>query len=430
MSTPLYDRSRLWYPLDNAARIYPAIFSSRSTTVYRVSVTLAHAVNSDFLNTGITEALKRYPYFNLELRTGFFWHYLQICRKSHRARPETNWPCTEISRFADSGLFRLLYFNNRISLECSHLLTDGAGAMRFLRLIVHRYLHAAGLAPDRLDTVPHPDDEVPAAEWEDVYGTVYTGGLPEPEKLESAYRIPGPLFPRGQFSITTGLVSTADLLARAKSYNASLTEYLGALYLMAFSRHAQSLTAHKRKKLLRPVRVMIPVNLRTLFGIDTMRNFFLSVTPGIDLRLGTYSLAEIIATVKLKLADGVDLKQIGRAISRNVGGEKNIIARNAPLFMKLPVERYWYWNSGNVIHSGILSNLGRAEFPEALSPHIKRVEFITSPGHVARLCVGIISHAGTTAITFGNITTHTHIPCEFFRALREDGIAITIETNG
>ena len=43
----------------------------------------------------------------------------------------------------------------------------------------------------------------------------------------------------------------------------------------------------------RPVKVLLPVNLRGLFPSRTLRNFASYVTPEIDPLLGDYSLAEI-----------------------------------------------------------------------------------------------------------------------------------------
>ena len=52
---------------------------------------------------------------------------------------------------------------------------------------------------------------------------------------------------------------------------------------------AESISHH-----LRPVALAIPINLRSWFPSETLRNFILTVRPCIDPSLGEYSLEEII----------------------------------------------------------------------------------------------------------------------------------------
>lgn len=60
--------------------------------------------------------------------------------------------------------------------------------------------------------------------------------------------------------------------------------------------------ARRRQK---PVKVLIPVNLRKLFPSESLRNYVLYVTPGVDPKLGDYTFEEVLKTVYHQM--GVEL---------------------------------------------------------------------------------------------------------------------------
>ena len=52
-----------------------------------------------------------------------------------------------------------------------------------------------------------------------------------------------------------------------------------------------------RRSRRKPVKVLLPVNLRTLFPSRSLRNFASYITPEIDPRTGDYTFSEICAAV-------------------------------------------------------------------------------------------------------------------------------------
>lgn len=52
-----------WYSLDNAAKIFPAVYKHSDTNSYRVSVLLTEDVNPEILLLAVEDALKRFPFF-------------------------------------------------------------------------------------------------------------------------------------------------------------------------------------------------------------------------------------------------------------------------------------------------------------------------------------------------------------------------------
>ena len=69
-----------WYPLDDAAKIYPLSMSHREIKMFRLSVYLAEPVVPELLQVALTFTICRYPFFAATVKKGFFWHYLDSVR--------------------------------------------------------------------------------------------------------------------------------------------------------------------------------------------------------------------------------------------------------------------------------------------------------------------------------------------------------------
>ena len=80
--------------------------------------------------------------FNLRLRMGVFWYYFEDNpNPAPRVMQEDMGPCQYINPLLNREyLFRVLYYERRISLEVFHALTDGNGALMFLKELVYQYL--------------------------------------------------------------------------------------------------------------------------------------------------------------------------------------------------------------------------------------------------------------------------------------------------
>ena len=246
---------------------------------------------------------------------------------------------------------------------------------------------------------------------------------------ERAFQIPEPVENFQTAHITTGISPVAPLLQQARARGVSLTELLAAQYLYILYEYLQELPEEQRRRHLKPIRLIVPVNLRNLFPSKTMRNFLLHVTPGIDARLGSYSFDEVLEQVHHSMQVEVTEKLLKQQITRNMGGETNPLVRVTPLALKIPFERMLYQKFGNAIASGVLSNLGRVVMPPPLDERIERFEFITVPNSDTRVSVGVISHRDTLYTTFGSLIRSRELERRYFTRLRKLDVPVKIETN-
>ena len=133
--------SSLWLPLDDTAKSYCQWVDKRSMSMFRIAAYLKENIHPEILQMALNFSIKRYPEFAMSIRKGYFWHYLDSIRKRFPIEKESQLPVQRIPlTFTGSKAFRVLYFNNRISVEFFHSMTDGTGAIEFLKTLVSCYL--------------------------------------------------------------------------------------------------------------------------------------------------------------------------------------------------------------------------------------------------------------------------------------------------
>ncbi|MFP4643732.1 MAG: hypothetical protein ACLFM0_05215 [Spirochaetales bacterium] len=415
-----------WFRLDNAALIFPAIAGRRHTTVFRISVSLKEMVDLARLDAALQRIARRTPYFQVELRRGFFWYLLETNRARPRVMPDSRHPNIDFRlRGANRFLYRVRAYRNRIALEVSHILTDGAGALRFLRSLVAEYLFETlgeRVPLDETDLLD-PDHLPTAGEGRDSFHDYYRPDIPVLHRKEPAWRLSGrPVSSR--YFVTTGRVPYGELSGLARGIGVKLTSLLVAFHTLAL---AEVMKQSGTKK--QPIRILVPVNLRQFFPSETMRNFFLYVDPEIDPRLGTYSLEEAAHRISRQMELGLDRRELSRHLRRNIGSERHPILRLLPRSLKDRVLSYVYQRVNEPQFSGSLSNLGRFSLPGLLDSEITGVEFVPPPSPVARTNCGVISRGEEISITFGSLISDRSLEREFFRLMVSRGLPVALETN-
>jgi len=143
--------------------------------------------------------------------------------------------------------------------------------------------------------------------------------------------------------------------------------------------------------------------------------------------LGEYTFNEILKIVYHKMRLETDEKLINKIISRNVGGERNIIVRGIPIWLKSLVLYFKYYSEGADQYSGVVTNLGRVELPEAISDRIDY--FIISPpppNKKLKINCGVAGYGDTLAMSFGNITKSRDFERRYLQFLTSQGIGVRV----
>jgi hypothetical protein len=413
-----------WYKLDNAAKIYPPAYSDQAPIAFRVGLTLKDPVRYDALNTALLRTIKRVPYYQVHLRRGLFWYYLQRHETPPSIEVLGRAPVSRIRmRSSTEQLFRVLVRDRRIRIDFSHVLTDGVGGFKFLATLTAEYLRQLGVHVPPGELVLDPEDHPDAAEFTDAYPELLVPGTPGPDPLRPAYHLPWPAIP-GYHRTLTGKLSVDALSRVAREAGASITEYLVSVYIHAMFQIWR--TSQHKPRSRRVIRVEVPVDLRRLHPSATMRNFSLFVLPEIDLRLGHISFPDIVRTVHHSMRLQLDMRSLRRQIARNVGGENLALVRIIPLILK-----DWYLPSlhrkfGTDIYSGVVSNLGLVKLPDEMIEHVVDASFVLGPNPKLRQAVSIIGYNGSVNVTIGSVVESRELERLYFSHIAAQGVAVRV----
>ena len=422
-----HDRGRIWMPLDNAALIFPAIRRRNWSNVFRESVTLTEDIDPAILQQAVEELMPRFPSFYLRLRRGVFWYYLEEVSAPPKVQQDYAYPLTFMTaREMGRCCLRVLYFRNRIAVEFFHVLADGGGAMVYLKTLTARYLALHyGLDVPATDGVLDLHDAPDPGELEDSfqrYAANHPAFCPEAE----AYRLPGKRELGRFLRLITGVVSADALHDLAHEYGCTVTVLLAAIM-------AECVLAiqdrHVPKKRQKPVKITIPVDLRRLFPSRTLRNFALTVNPGVDPRLGTYTLRELCDAISHQLAAEIIPQRMAGRMAENVTPQRNWLLKLVPVFLKTPVMRAVYDRRGERLGCLNISNLGVQKLPAAMAPYVERMEFIIGVQYSYPNNCSVVTWRNRTYINMIRSTESADLERRFFSRLVELGVPVAIETN-
>ena len=426
INTTRFFQEKGWLKLDNAAKLFPAIVSNDLTSVFRITAYLKEPVKYTAIKEAVEIAARRFPYFSVSLGSGLFWHFLEFISQPPRIQVEEEIPCTAFAlKRKNEPLYRIIIKANRISVEFIHILTDGGGALEYLKSLLYTYLTIAGKHIGYPDNIILPDTDVSEEELEDGYNKFFRK-LPPPVKLVKAWHLPFRLNERPRLRIISGEMNVKEVLNLTHRHNVSLTEYLVSVYLFSLQEIFIS-NKSKGKKGKKVLRVEVPVNMRKKFPLRTMRNFSLFVLPELDLRLGTYTFEEVLMSVHHQLQMSTDIKQISRFLSSNVSYEKLYIVRVLPLFIKKMVIAAIYRWLASKRFTGLITNIGIVTLPGEMNDMVDAFELISPPPNTkVKVASAIVSYKDKLRISFSNITQCPELERRFFRHFTLAGIHVKI----
>lgn len=422
------DRELRWMRLDNAAKIYPAAKRRNWNNLFRLSATLRDPVDPLVLQSALDVTVRRFPSIAVRIRRGMFWYYLEELAQAPKIEREQSYPLahrsfSELRRCA----FRVLYYENRIAVEFFHALTDGNGGLVFLKTLTAEYItQKYGVSIANTDGVLNRSEEPDERELVDSF-LQNEGPVSKSRREETAYLLPGTREWDGYLNLTTGILDVQEVLALAKRYQVSLTTLMVSVMMISILAIQNRHVPNRRRQ--KPVKVLVPVNLRKFFDSSTLRNFVLYVTPGIDPKMGDYTLEEVLKSVHHQMGVELTQKQMSARITVNVRSEKSWALKIVPLFLKNVAMKLVYNMVGEKKSCIAFSNLGAAALPVEMQSYVDRLDFILGAQAVCPNNCGALTYGDHLIINFTRSIEEPELEREFFTRLRRLGLSVTIESN-
>lgn len=408
-----------WRKLDNAALAFPAVTGKQDTRVFRFYCQLKENVDGEVLQKALDQTIQKYPLYQAVLRKGLFWFYMEQRDIRPIAKKEEQPPCSKIYiPDKKSLLFEVSYDKDRINFEVFHALTDGTGAMNFLKELVKNYLICAH--PEaKLPELPEDEEVTGSDQEEDSFSQYYSEKVPRvKEKKETAVRIPGGRLAQEEMHITETALSVREVLEKSRKYGVSLTVFLTTVMLCAIH---EELPRHQMGKL---VSLMVPVNLRNYFPSQSMTNFFGWIEVGYHFEEQT-KFEDVLQEVKRQFEKELVKERVGMRMNDWVRLEKNFFLRIVPLEIKTLFLQIGA-NLGGKSITAVFSNIGVIKMPPLYEQYIERFGIFTSTGGL-QLCT--CSFKDQLVLGFTSKIRSTNIERNFFNILRQQQISCQEEKN-
>ncbi|MEG1907411.1 MAG: alcohol acetyltransferase [Gordonibacter sp.] len=403
-----------WYRLDNVGKFYSSQAGSSAQTVFRYAATLADEVDEGALQRALEKTVEVFPNFNVSLRSGMFWHYLEQAAQPPTVTRESLPICFGLHVHAKSVLFRASYYRYRINLEVSHIVSDGRGTLSFFKALLQAYVqerYGAEGAPLEYDGSDYQKSE-------DSFDKYYERDKAASTRVPNVYRIAGWKDPADPTFLEYHLPAQR-VLDLARSHGVSLTSLVIAAIICAIR------TEMPRRDRQRAIRMDVPVDLRRIFESATTKNFFglayVTYVPGDE----DEPLEVVAAHVQDQLKTEVQAENLKARMNHMIALEKNLALRFAPLFVKDTGLEIADWAASRETTTTV-SSLGVIEMDESVAPYVREVNVLTSTTGINFM---VCSFGDDLSIGISTVFSNLGVVRNFCRYFSSQGIEGRINTN-
>ena len=150
----------------------------------------------------------------------------------------------------------------------------------------------------------------------------------------------------------------------------------------------------RKEKKLRPVRIMVPIDLRKAFPSKTLRNFILYALPTMEVSEYGSGIRELALRFSQQIKDHLRKENLGGIIAYNVRTQKLPLFRCLPVKLKCGLMRLAYRFFGESNSSLTMTNLGNIAFTEVMIPYVESVILTMMPRVRSPYNCGMYSYNG------------------------------------
>ncbi len=410
-----YTKNNDWYPLDNSSKIYPLSMKEDWMSIYRLSYYLAENVVHEVLQLALTMVISRFPIFRTSIRKGFFWNYLDGVNKHYAIEKENKIPCSKmnISKMGTQA-FRVCYYNNRVSCEFFHVLSDAHGGIVFLTTLINEYYRLLGKKVNynsyALDIKSNIEiDEIKDAFLDSVKEK--NGSLIE----EKALSIDGKLSVIKPCQILHFNLDYHKLHSFAKKKDVTINELLLAFLFLVIS-YSTSKNGS--------IKIQVPINLRKYHHSNTLRNYSLYTTISLE-KKEIDNFENVLLKVKKQSREKITNEMIDGLAGHACQLVKSLSF--IPLFIKHPIANFIYNHFGDKSSTTVLSNLGKIDIPQELAKEIIKADFVLGTNRTNRILFSVITVNNIVNLSISKFTTNKSLENNLYNLLREHDLIINVE---
>lgn len=394
------------FPIDNASILYLSLMRRDHCNSYRFTMTLRDPVCPKTLQSAVDHIYRRFPTVIAGLQHDFFQYYLIPAENPPQVRQDPGCLITMTREEIRNCAFRVYYKDSTISIEAFHPLGDGYGAIACFSTMVAEYLrikHGVSI-PVTQPLLDHAQSPA-LSELEDSY-LEYAQGKPLHLPSRYAYQLPGGNSTRDAVRVHTIRLPARKLLDASRFHGVSVTALVSAAMASSVMELQQQSVDNSK---LKPVRVMVPVDLRRMFPSKTLRNFILYVLPTMEPEDNRKTLTELLHNFGSQMQSQLDKSQLASIMAYNVKAQTSWYFRIVPIRLKLALMRIAYRYFGESNSSVTVTNLGNVRLPKEMQSFVEGFEVTLTPRMRSPYNCAILSYNGQLSIRISRFPQNSQL---------------------
>ncbi len=342
--------------LDGAGIIYPYVAEADWNTVFRIVAELKSKVDVSAIPKAISALKEKYPYFFMTLGKDGMKYYLTECdvnvEEMYGIDKE---PCKPFDIKSGKPLIRFLYSETSLVFELFHSITDGRGALEFMKAFLREYKDNGN--SDECSTM--------LTNTEDIFEKIYNdGGKSVSRIFPFAYEMnrkePVP------FNYEAVEIPSRCIVDAAHRYGVSVSVLFCAMHIKAI---AENRTDTRRK-----ITISIPIELRKMFDFASCRNsslyFLVSVTQE-----ETKDFKTLLTNLKSQFEEKLNPEDLRNMAYSNVKQAKMKIFDLLPLVLKKKVLKIGYTYFGEYQFTSAVTSIGVIKLGEDLDKLVEDIYY-------------------------------------------------------
>lgn len=401
------------FPIDNSAILFFSQLRPWHSNAFRFTVAFHEEVCSEILQQALERVYGRFPSIFAAFHANVFDYDTVPLTQAPKAQKDPGLLHTMTAAELEQSAIRVYYDGCNLSLEMFHALADGCGAIQAFRALIAEYLYRKeGIrSPEREQTLETEPD------WQEDLRDAYLDHQKEkPGSVPNHYAYQIPARSRNwQVKSTSPAFDTRKLLAAAKAHGASLTAFLSCLMAEAI----MDIQHREERGKLRPVRIMVPVDLRRLFPCGTLRNYILYGLPTLEPWEAALPRMERMRSFQQQLKQQATAGHLLPQVARNVWIQQSALYRCIPRSIKCGIMRIAYDLCGEPNSSITLTNLGPFHLSEELRPYVRDVDLTLTPRRRSPYNCSVLSFGDVTHINICRFGAQPDLEDVFFSKLQE-----------
>lgn len=400
--------------IDNSAILYLALIRKDHTNIFRFTLTMTEDIEPGLLQQAVDRVHQRFPMIFAGFRPGFFKYTQVQADIPPQVMPDPGCLITMTREEIERCAYRVYYQENRIIIEGFHALSDGYGIAASFSTLAGEYLRLRyGLEiPDGYPVLScdvSPRNE----ELEDAY-LKYADAKPLHMPSRYSYQLPGKEATHDVIHEAPMDIPLKELLAASRSYGVSITALLSAV-MAASVMEVQKIASSQKQ---RPVRIMVPIDLRRIFPSQTLRNFILYALPTMEPEETGLSIRQLAEKFSDQIKAHLQKENLAGIIAYNVKTQASPLFKILPSNLKCGLMRLAYRFFGESNSSITFTNLGNIALPEVMVPYVQSIRLTMTPRARSPYNCGMFSYNGNFFINICRFPEASQLEQIFYEKLQ------------